>query len=233
MQDIRFLQLLQLTDSAIPIGSTAHSFGLETLVAEGYLTVERLSSFLHDYLQEASLLESSFCRLGHRLATVPAQDIFEVRWLALNDQLSAYKMARESRIASSTLGRRLLQLVQGLEPHPCITYALQSAKQAGRDTHYSSTFGLLGGILDIHEDNTTLAYLQQSLTSLISACQRLLPLGQTQASSILWQLKPTLVEIARQSEKVARHAEDIAVFTPLLDVGSMRHPTITTRLFIS
>ena len=78
-----------------------------------------------------------------------------------------------------------------------------------------------------------LAYLQQSLAGLVSACQRLLPLGQSQASRISWQLKPTLLSVVEQSTSVAMNSDDITLFTSLLDVGSMRHPNLTTRLFIS
>jgi urease accessory protein len=233
--DRALLQLLQLADSALPIGATSHSFGLETLVAEGNLDVAQLETFLHDHIQEAGALESAFCRCGYRLAAA-SENEFETHWLALNARLSALKTARESRTASATLGRRLLQLVYGLEEHPRLQRALQLAKEHRSDIHHSIAFGLVSGILEIDETTAILAYLQQSLMSQVSAFQRLLPLGQSQASRLIWQLKPALTALVRQNETTLASVatnEDIAVFTPLIDVGSMRHPNLPTRLFIS
>ena len=226
---LALLQLSQLADSALPIGATAHSFGLETLVAEGILNVESLASFLHDYLKESGTFESIFCRLGYRLTTELSDDSFATRWLTLNARLSAYKTARENRTASATLGRRLLQLVLHVEDHARVRQALQISKDAREDIHYSTAFGLVGGILGIGEDATVLTHLQQTLLGLVSACQRLLPLGQSQASSIVWHLKPILITCAEHSTAT----DDITLFTPLLDIASMRHPVLTTRLFIS
>lgn len=44
------LDLLQVADSALPIGATAHSFGLETLAEERCLTPENAGAFFRDYL---------------------------------------------------------------------------------------------------------------------------------------------------------------------------------------
>jgi urease accessory protein len=228
-----FLQLLQLADSALPIGSTAHSFGLETITIEDNLQVEQLEAFLQDYLTANGELESVFCRLGHRLVAIDDSEQFIVQWLDLNVRLSAFKMARENRAASATLGRRLLQIVLGMEEAPRLQQALQAAKREHLDIHYSIAFGLVGATLMIDETTTVLAYLQQSLSGLLSICQRLLPLGQHQASGIAWRLKTTLADIAETSIQSAQHPEKLTLFTPLLDIGGMRHPILTTRLFIS
>src|SRR6266567_7918398 len=104
---------------------------------------------------------------------------------------------------------------------------MQASKASGIDMYYSPAFGLVGGVLGVDETATVLAYLQQSLQGLISAFQRLLPLGQSQASQISWRLKPVLLAVAQESLQAAS-SNDIAHivnFTPLVDSGSMRHPT--------
>src|SRR5690242_9184755 len=165
---------MHLADSALPIGSAAHSFGLETLVTEELLTADALPAFLRDYLAETGILEAVFCRAGHR--TGPAG------WTALNHHLSARKPAQESRSASLTLGRRFLQLF----------LALEGGEDPGGDPHYATAFGYAGRALGVTEDLTAAVYLQQSIAALVSACQRLLPLGQHRAARLLWDLKPAI-----------------------------------------
>jgi len=220
------LHLLQLSDSALPIGASAHSFGLETLTAEGALMPENLSSFFTDLLKETAPLEAAYCRRAYQIVTTIGSD-FASAWSTLNQTLSARKPARESRDASTTLGKRFLRLVAGLEPHTTLDRALQCQTEI----HHCTAFGLVGGVLALGEEQVVLAYLQQNLTGLLSACQRLMPVGQMQAMTLSWQLKPLLVEIAQQSN--ASIEQEVYTFSPLLDLAGMRHANLPVRLFIS
>jgi urease accessory protein len=225
------LRLLHLADSALPIGGLAHSFGLESLVSAGLLGVRELPEFLRTFLEEAGFVEAVFCREGLRLARGLKPEKFAQKWMGLNERLSAMKPARESRIGSGSLGRNFLATVSGLGDLSVMREALHISKEAQESIHYSLAFGLAGGALGLVEDRVVLAFLHSSVASLVSACQRLLPLGQNAATRILWDLKPAIVEVTRRSSECT--VDDAAGFMPLLDWGAMEHPALATRLFIS
>ena len=201
------LELLQLADSALPIGGAAHSFGLETLVEEGVLEPRNLEELLLGHIAESGRLDAVFVRRAWR-GESPA---------ALTAELSARRLARESREASLKMGRRFAELFEAL-----------TGWHVPAPVHYPVAFGAAGACLGIPEELAAQAYLQQALTGLVSACQRLMPLGQVAASRLIWNLKPAILNAVSKSERL-----DCACFSPLPELGSMRHASIETRLFIS
>jgi urease accessory protein len=223
------LRLLHLADSALPIGSLAHSFGLESLVARELLGVAELPEFLRGYLEEAGFLEAVFCREAWRIAR-RGEGCAEA-WVVLNEKLSARKAARESRVGSASLGKNFLTAVAGLGDFVVVREALRASKDASGLIHHSVAFGLACGAMGIAEDRAVAAYLHQSITSLVSACQRLMPLGQSAATKIQWDLKAAMIEIVTRSGECA--VDDACSLMPVLEWGAMEHPGLTTRLFIS
>jgi urease accessory protein len=149
----------------------------------------------------------------------------------INDLLSARKTAREVRAGSASLGLNFLKIVLGLSGIPLLRMALEASKESASLIHHSTAFGLATGALGLEEELAVLAFLHQSSASLVSACQRLLPLGQSDAARIMWNLKPAIIETAARS--AACTLDDACCFMPLLDWGAMEHPALPTRLFIS
>ena len=225
------MRLLHLADSALPIGSLSHSFGLETLVSLDMLAAGDLPEFLHGYLQEAGMLEAVACREAFLLAGGGGETFDARRWIAINDYLSALKPARESRTASATLGRNFLHAVLGLGDFPALRAAREASLESASLIHQSAAFGLVSAAMGFEEARAVPAYLHQMSASLVSACQRLLPLGQNEATRILWNLKPAIVEVFVRSAGYT--LETVSCTTPLLDWGAMEHPALSTRLFIS
>jgi urease accessory protein len=229
-EDLAYLQLLHLADSALPIGALAHSFGLESLVSAEILTAGALPGFLHGYLQEAGMLEAVACREAFQIVA-QRSDFPGIRWIEINDCLSALKPARESRAASAALGRNFLQAALLLGEFTVLREAREASLKATSLIHHAAAFGLVSAAFAFEETRAVLAYLHQMSASLVSVCQRLLPIGQSEATRILWNLKPSIVEASILSANYT--LDEVSCFMPLLDCGAMEHPALATRLFIS
>lgn len=214
------LNLLQLSDSAFPIGTVAHSYGLEAVIAEQGLSPAELESYIHDLLGSTGRQEAWACLMGYQ-ATKAAD--FMAAWQSVNHMVDAVKSAYELRDASERIGRRLLQLVGQLEPISLFERAWKSGQ-----THHAPVFGLVGAGIGVDAPTMIGAFLQQMVKALVSAAQRLQPIGQQQATGIIWRAKPLLIEIA-----AATTNELPIAYTGLPEMAGLRHPYLTTRLFIS
>ena len=191
------------------------------LVHDGIVSPGNLQDFLESFLHETGALEAAYCRAAWILARTGFE---RSRWNQLNDRLSATRLARESRNASLMLGRRFLQLASAIEPFPF-------DPPLDGDTHLCAAFGLAAGALHIPAKGAALGYLHQALSGLLAASQRIMPLGQTLAARILWDLKPLIASIVDGSALLTM--DDVTCFQPSLDLASMRHPQLHTRLFVS
>jgi len=145
----------------------------------------------------------------------------------LDRRLHAMLLARESREASTQVGRQLLR-------NACDLFSLPSLDAAsGRlpYQHHAVVFGVVGCALGLPLSTAATAYAFQAVRGQISAAQRLTRLGQTEAQRLLHRLKPEIEGAASIADSVP--LEEAAAFVPVLDVAAMAHERSAVRLFVS
>ena len=215
------LWLLQLADSALPIGSYSHSWGLETAVQDASLTtaaqlVDRLRGLLH---QAIAPQEGAACVLAHRYYRQDNSTAF----IQLQLELTATRWSSEPLKASLDLGLRLNRWAQ-------TTWGLACPETNA--IHHCAAFGWLCAAAGLSEKDTVRAYLLGAIGNLVSAAVRLVPLGHSQGQQVLAQLHEEIAIVIPQCIKVSG-PEYLQAFAPLQERDCQVHRTLYSRLFQS
>jgi urease accessory protein len=224
-----FLALLQLCDTALPIGAYTFSSGLETytqqgLIAEVTTLREWLEAILHHTVRNSHLLPVA---LAHRATT--ARDWAQLE--RLDQHLTAMKHARELREASVKTGQGLLRLAVQVWPGPAVERLHGLYQQHRLVAHQALVLGVIGCHLGYEERIIIEAAGYQWLSSMISAALRLLPIGQLAGQQLLTALLPHLPVIADDIHQ--QSWDDLASAAPEFDIRAMQHETLYSRLFRS
>ena len=234
------LFLLQLSDSALPIGGFSNSWGFETWVQAGVLKTRQDAREAILSLLSASIApqDGVACGLSWQFYAANNQNAF----VELNNYLTASRWTAETLNASLNMGRRLFQLAESafnypggkLQPHLPIA-SLQgdttSLPSGVAGVHHCAAFGWLAAWAHISQRQSVEAYLYSSIAALVSACVRLIPLGHTEGQKILAELRPSISEIA--PKLLDKNITDMGSFAPLHEWASHHHESLYSRLFQS
>jgi urease accessory protein len=218
------LALLQLCDSLFPVGSFAHSDGLEAAVADGHVArANDLRDWLNAQLR-SSLTDSDGPAVRDAMGAIRDADLDRIA--AVDDELYAMRPSATGREASRSQGRRLLNTWQHIRPSGPVATAI-----AARPFHtFPVAFGIVCGAMQIAVHEALEAYFYTRLAGGVSAAMRLMPLGQHDAQRILADL---LADTPDCVARVEASCDRPRAFSPHLDIASMRQQYVHSRLFRS
>ena len=220
------LSLLQVSDTAFPTGSFAHSMGLEAFYDAGELSdADDLRCFVELSLKSLATSDCVVLR-----AAYAADSVEELNWV--DQLLAATKLTRELREASAATGRRFLASVEalGVEDDLSSKFA-DSARDGGSPGNLAVGFGVAASGLEAGLADALRAYLYSTAASLVAAGQKLIPLGGSTAQRVLYGLQREIVEAANTSQSV--EVDEMYAFAPMIDIRSMLHERQRIRLYIS
>ena len=217
------LRLLQITDSAFPVGGYAYSHGLEWLVAEGRVSNE---DGLADLL--STLVSQTVRRQWLPAAARAFMARSQTQLRRIDAMLDASISAAAERAAGRAMGQRLMEVcadIIGVTEGSPLAGLRESPKQ------FAAVFGALGQTFALAELEMLSALGYSLVSSVTQAAVRLGVIGaQASARLVANSLQP-LAEAATIVEATRRPA--IGSFAPGVELAAMLQPTLRFRMFAS
>lgn len=215
---------------AWPIGAFSYSGGLEWAVEEGLI---RDRETCREWL--ATMLESGPMQSD--------QVFFTHAWRAITqgDGGALLEAAEIAAAAQTGFERRLESTAQGVafrriaqSAAPCgAQFAAALEGVIEEDLTYPVAAGVLFALSAIPLQTALVAFLHGAVSNLVSAAQRLVPLGQTDGQLVLAGLRQPILDAAARAAQLPQGDPfgQIATAALLAEIGCMKHETQYTRLF--
>jgi urease accessory protein len=218
--------LLQTADALFPTGAYAHSLGFEECVRLGIVRDEQS---LRDFLVEQIVPAQRQQELPYFRFAFEAEDLDGA--CAIDREINAWKLARETREASIQLGLRRLRALRIISDAPPLTEFEQAIAAQRASGHHLVICALQAQVEKLPLIAALTAYFYQSLAAICAAALKLIRIGQEGCQRALRTASARAEATIRESLHVARR--DAGWFNPLLEIASMRHARADERLFIS
>ena len=208
--------MLQFADSTLPVGSYAHSFGLEGLCQGGFLRSEAdLKKFLERDVS-ASLLQVDLPVMDLAFEVSSAGVMHEVKKV---DQLAwAMRPTAQLREAAGRIGRQTWQLYTK-------TWRTEDREVPFPYHQAPVVNGVIFSEQGANLQAAQYALCYQTFSALVQSALKLLPIGPTAAQSLLYGALSHL--------DLSQVAERPGSFNPLWDISASLHERADARLFIS
>jgi urease accessory protein len=225
MDEDTLYRLMTWLSPAYPVGAFCHSSGLEWAVEAGWI-FDRAStlSWLETLLSDgASWNDAVVFTHAHRAAE--KQDGARLRAVAALAAAAHPAAERRQEQLSQGAAFRRAARESGTAP--------QVLREIEGDLAYPVAVAVMTAASAIPAGLALTAFLQSSMANLVSAAQRLVPLGQTNAQIIIAALQPAVAATVRRAMESGDDDpfDSLASATLLADLAAMLHETQYTRLF--
>ncbi len=229
MDDGVLFDLLSWMSPAWPIGAFSHSGGIEWAVEAGHVTdAASTVDWILDLLEHGSIANEAVFLL-HAFAAARQQD---ARRLAEVAELAAAAQSGFERHLETTAQGAAFRRI-ALQASTPSAFATLIATLPAEQLAYPVAAGCLFGCHGVPELHGLVAYLHGCVANLVSAAQRLVPLGQTDGQRVLSHLRAPIRALA--ARVIATLTEDpfdaLTGCTLVAEIGCMAHETQYTRLF--
>lgn len=224
-RDVMFL--LQFSGGCFPVGGFSQSLGAETFIQNKTITNrDDLIELLEGYIS-STLCENEVPLMIHVYNSIAGGD-----WVSaeeLNRLAIASKLTHEMREACLKSGKSFLrigkELMQDVE--------IEEFYNRNRDTgiSYPAAYAVVTARAGVDLGSSVAAYYFSSINTIVQCAVKLIPLGNTEGQIALKAGMDIAADCAGRSMEIP--VDGINTFSPMIDISSMEHETISSRLYMS
>lgn len=223
---IKVNRLLQLCSANLPVGGFSFSQGLEYAVEKGWLTtLAQTASWITVNLEE-SIAQTDLAILK-RLSTALNHHDF-VAFKHWNEHLIACRESNELLLADLAMGKALVRLLKQLDNVDSEQY---HDLLDVNDISFVSAFAITAHLFGLDSVSTQSGYCWTYIDNQVAAATKLVPLGQTQAQNLLFDLTENIPQVLDKANEITD--QDIGASLPHLAMASAWHESQYSRLFRS
>jgi len=220
---------MHIHDSAFPMGSYTHSFGMETYIQNGKISKkEDLLNFFQSYVEENLVYNDAIIV---KEAFNLCQEKNWPKLIELENMYDAMKVASESRDASRMIGKQFLKGILPVAPFEDLQYWSNKVKSNNAKGQYAIVYSIYAVNMGFDLRTTIMTFMYSSVVSLIHNGIRAIPLGQNAGIEIIHQIIPLIGRCVEEVEK--KSLRDLSNHSIGLEIASMKHRFLGSRLFIS
>ena len=228
MNTTALYRLMTWLSPAFPIGAYTHSGGLEWAVDDGLVVTRTgLVEWIADVLISGSgHSDALFFAHAYRAAASDDSD----RLLEITELAAALHPSRERRLEATAQGAAFRRIASATADCPGLARLTPLADDM---LCYPIVVATLAAGHEVPLAPALTAYLHALVSNLVSAAQRLIPLGQTDGQMAIAALQPVVATMVAST--VAGLNDDLiealGSATLMADFASLAHETQYTRLF--
>lgn len=227
MNKITQFHVLQIMGGTFPTGGFSQSWGLETYVEAGIVTSSNtLKRFLLFYLKGVveSMEGPAFVRSYDLACAKNNRGLRE-----FDRQLTSMKLTKETREGSLRTGKAAV----GLSARIMDDLFIQRYYEENHSYGINSTlaYGLILARLGVEKGQALESFVFALINGFIQSGIKLIPLGNTEGQQLFMDLMEDMVQCVILS--LEKSHEDMTNFSPGLDLASMKHESLETRLYMS
>ena len=222
------LRLLQLTDSALPVGAFSCSNGLETAVAEGLVhDAATLEAFTEDLLVQSAFTDGVAALHAHRSRLAG-----DVRGIVEADRYAfETRTGGEGRLMTCRMGRKLAELAARLFADALLDEWLEALRAGVSPGTYPAAQGLVFAASGIDERALFVSQQYGVASMALNAALRCLRVSHYDTQRILFRLSERGGALYEEACVLA--LDEMHAFVPQIDILASLHEQGTQRLFMN